>query len=71
MVNHQLKTYMYVLLEGIRPVSGFTVARSAMDVYEDIYGNFHDPDHIVVQEVPELIPRLDDMDEWTGGFIKA
>lgn len=65
------KMYMYALIEGTQAHSGFAAARSPIEVYEDIQGNYRNPYHIIVQEIPELIPRVDENGEWTGGVVKA
>lgn len=57
------KMYMYALIEGTQAHSGFAAARSPIEVYEDIYGNYRNPYHIIVQEIPELIPRVDENGE--------
>ena len=66
-----VKMYMYALIEGTQAHSGFDAADNPMKVYEDIYGNYRDPSHIMVQEIPELIPRLNQYGDWNGGVIKA
>lgn len=66
-----VKMYMYCLIEGTQARSGFSAARSPIEVYEDIYGNYRDPYHIIVQEIPEIIPRIDQNGDCTGGVIKA
>ena len=66
-----VKMYMYCLIEGTQAHSGFTAAKDPIEVYGDLYRSFRDPYHIMVLEIPELIPRINEVGEWTGGVIKA
>lgn len=66
-----IRMYMYCLLEGAKAVSGFAAEENVIDVYAHIYGHYRNPEHIIVQELPEIIPRLDHEGKWNGGIIKA